>query len=93
MQRLFVLGVVAFLWVSNVAAQTDAPLYKSSSRNPVAKDISTNAYGASRLAPDALGIGETAPDFTLPTVGGGTYKLSERANSGPVVIIFYRGHW
>jgi hypothetical protein len=93
MKRLLVLGIVACLWTNQTAAQTDVPLYKSSSRNPLAEDISTNAYGASNLAPDALGVGETAPDFTLPAIGGGTVKLSEQTSTGPVAIIFYRGHW
>ena len=81
------------LWCVNAIAKTKAPLYKPSSRAAEPLDISINAYGGSLLAPDALNIGETAPDFELPIVGGGSYQLSEAAASGPVVVIFYRGHW
>lgn len=67
------------------------PLYKPSSRSPVALDISLNTYGASSFATEALNLGEVAPDFYLPKVGGGHYRLSE--STKPVVLIFYRGHW
>ena len=33
------------------------------------------------------------PPFTLPRVGGGTVSLSDHANAGRVVVIFYRGHF
>ncbi|MEV6121596.1 peroxiredoxin-like family protein [Streptomyces sp. SID8352] len=40
-----------------------------------------------------LGIGDLAPDFTLPDARGGEVRLSERLAKGPVVLIFYRGSW
>lgn len=76
-----------------MAAEDVYPRYKPSSRSPEPMDIRTNAYGASRSAPDALEIGDTAPDFTLPRAGGGTVSLSGARATGPVAIIFYRGHW
>jgi thioredoxin-dependent peroxiredoxin len=38
----------------------------------------------------ALGVGDRAPDFTLPGNGGQTYSLSEFAGR-PVVLVFYPG--
>lgn len=38
----------------------------------------------------SLGIGDHAPDFTLPATGGGTVSLSEFAGR-PVVLVFYPG--
>ena len=77
----------------NTFADENPPSYKPSSFSPVPLDISTNGYGASSLAPDALGLGEIAPDFDLSLSGGGRFSLSKTAIGGPVAIIFYRGHW
>lgn len=41
----------------------------------------------------ALGVGATAPDFTLPDVDGTSVRLSELLGHGPVVVVFYRGAW
>lgn len=38
----------------------------------------------------ALGVGDVAPDFTLPGTGGRSYTLSEYRGQ-PVVIVFYPG--
>jgi peroxiredoxin len=40
-----------------------------------------------------LDPGEIAPDFELPDSAGGTQRLSELCASGPLVLLFYRGHW
>jgi hypothetical protein len=81
------------LTITAAAAEPDHPRYKPSSRSPEPLDIRTNEYGASRAAPEALEIGDTAPEFTLARVGGGVLGLGEVRRSGPVVLIFYRGHW
>ena len=88
------LAALLFLSAGVVTAEapTAAPHYKPSSRSPE-MDIRTNAYGASRSAPDALRIGDQAPDFRVPIVGGGHLALTEIRASGPVVLVFYRGHW
>lgn len=38
-------------------------------------------------------VGDTAPDFALPAVGGQTVSLSSLLGTGPVVLNFYRGGW
>lgn len=38
----------------------------------------------------SVGVGDRAPDFTLPGTGGRTYSLSEFAGA-PLVIVFYPG--
>jgi peroxiredoxin len=39
---------------------------------------------------DRLG---SAPDFTLPDHSGTPVSLSETLREGPVLLVFYRGHW
>ncbi len=38
----------------------------------------------------SVGVGDRAPDFTLPGTGGRRYSLSEFAGK-PVVLVFYPG--
>ena len=86
---------VTLLAASIAVAETteDFPRYKPSSRSVEAIDIRTNEYGASRTAPFALGVGDIAPDFSVPRVGGGDISLAKLASQGPVALVFYRGHW
>lgn len=37
-------------------------------------------------------LGETAPDFDLPTLSGERVRLSALADAGPVALIFLRGY-
>ena len=69
------------------------PFYQPSSNSQKTLDISSNAYGKSALAPAALAIGEAAPDFSLASAGGAEFRLVDAISKGPVVIVFYRGHW
>jgi hypothetical protein len=86
--------IFATLLVTPLApAATDFPAYKPSSRSAAAVDIRTSAYGASADAPHALDIGATVTDFSVRRVGGGLAALRTLRQQGPVVIIFYRGHW
>ncbi len=87
--------LAGFLLVASFSLRADdAPKYKPSSRAPAPVDISLNEYGASALAPEALGIGDKAPDFSLQIApDGDLLNLSAVAADGPVAIIFYRGHW
>lgn len=86
--------VCALLAGSSVIADDGTiPRYKPSARSPEPIDIRTDLYGASNKAPDALGIGDRVPDFVVPRAGGGSVSLGQARANGPVVIIFYRGHW
>ena len=38
-------------------------------------------------------IGQCAPDFVLPDSTGTERRLSELVAPGPLVLIFFRGHW
>lgn len=41
----------------------------------------------------ALGVGASAPDFTLPNAIGKDVRLAGLLDEGPVVLAFYRGGW
>jgi hypothetical protein len=38
-------------------------------------------------------VANTAPDFTLPSVQGGEYTLSQFRGEKPVAVVFYRAYW
>ena len=48
-----------------------------------------------RSAEAAMGlpVGVKAPDFQAIDADSVTFRLAEALNTGPVVLIFYRGHW
>ncbi len=51
-------------------------------------------FGLTRLpAADAAASGGQAPGFTLPDEQGRPVALSEALAGGPVLLVFYRGHW
>lgn len=79
--------------IAGAAEENPYPRYKPSTGSPQALDIRSNTYGASRDAPDALGIGDVVPNFEVRKVGGGTVSLGTLRKQGSVVLIFYRGHW
>ena len=47
----------------------------------------------SNITDHAKDVGDTAPEFRLPNVKGGTTSLSALLERGPVVLSFYRGGW
>lgn len=53
----------------------------------------TRELAASGLAEHALGVGDRAPRFTLPSAGGASVALDDLLAAGPVVLTFYRGAW
>lgn len=48
------------------------------------------AAGVGSAAP---GVGETFPDFSLPTLEGGYRRLGDLLTDGPLIINFSRGRW
>lgn len=38
-------------------------------------------------------VGQLAPDFTLPDSNCHLLRLGELVAQGPLVLIFFRGHW
>lgn len=76
-----------------VIAVGEVPLYKPSSRAPEPLDIRTNQYGYSSTAPNALAIGDVAPDFEVLTPQETLLSSEKLRADGPLAIIFYRGHW
>lgn len=48
---------------------------------------------SSGRAEEAAGEDDRAPDFALPDVDGGTVRLGDLTDQGPVILNFYRGRW
>lgn len=48
---------------------------------------------AEGLGGTAPAVGAMAPGFTLPDQLGRDVSLAELLHKGPVVVVFYRGHW
>ena len=38
-------------------------------------------------------VGRAAPDFSLPDHRGGEFHLRDHLGRGPLLVVFYRGHW
>ena len=68
---------------------TPTPRYVKGKRVPVA----SADYGWFPKARHAPSVGEQAPDFELPLVGGKIFSLADARAQGPVVVVFYRGFW
>ncbi len=45
------------------------------------------------LRSSPIGVGDTAPDFTLEDQNNNKVTLSEARGKSPVVLVFYRGYW
>ncbi len=45
------------------------------------------------LTDTKLHSGELAPDFSLPSLSGPSYRLTTLLKSGPVLLVFFRGTW
>jgi len=50
----------------------------------------TEQRRADKMIPD---IGQHAPDFTLPDSAGMPRNLGSLVAAGPLVLLFFRGHW
>ena len=91
--RKLALAIFITILSSNVIASDLHPRYKPSSRSPEPIDIRTNAYGFSQSAPEALEIGQIAPDFEVLAPDEQIISSAELRRDGPLVVVFYRGHW
>jgi hypothetical protein len=49
--------------------------------------------GVTGLQPSRPVVSETAQPFALASSEGRTVSLAESLAGGPVVLVFYRGHW
>jgi len=49
--------------------------------------------GVTGLQPQRAVVSETAQPFALASSEGRTVSLAESLAGGPVVLVFYRGHW
>jgi hypothetical protein len=87
------MALVMSLGAGSALADEGPPTFKPSKFSEAPVDITTDAYGAFNGAPDAPQVGDTLADFSLPKARGGTFKLSEALKDGPLLIMFYRGHW
>lgn len=47
----------------------------------------------SGLAGRALKVHDRAPSFTLPNARGKPVSSEDLLKKGPLVVVFYRGHW
>lgn len=54
---------------------------------------SSEKNSALAQAPTGLEIGSSVPEITATTVHGTAFSLYGLLNSGPVVLVFYRGTW
>lgn len=45
------------------------------------------------LVESGVEVGSVVPMFTLPSAAGGVLDLRERLGRGPLVVVFFRGHW
>ncbi len=53
----------------------------------------TQSLVRSGKAGEALNVGDTAPDFTLPDTEGNPVSSARLRQQGPLVVTFYRGAW
>ena len=83
---------------ASLASQIEATMNEIMGHAPdEVKEISARAFAEIEVknpAAKALGVGDEAPDFTLPdVVKGESVSLGRALQSGPVVLSFYRGGW
>jgi len=51
------------------------------------------APGASVAQPERVAVGDEAIDFTMESIDGETYRLSDLRGEKNAIIIFFRGTW
>lgn len=69
---------------------------KDAARDPAytaIMDGATEALAASDILAGVPGVGDRAPHFARPDLGGETVRLRSLLRKGPVVASFFRGRW
>ena len=70
-----------------------------SSADPAAEETQSHPAAhvsdedGSAASDSAVSVASVAPQFTLPSAGGGTFDLASFAGDKNVVLVFYRGFW
>lgn len=50
-------------------------------------------YAGAAQQTDTIAVGDEAPDFTLQSTDGETYRLADIRGDKNLVLIFFRGTW
>ncbi len=69
--------------VASGATPTAAPVVEDPTAEPTEPPL-VNTPGP---------VSNIAPDFTLPSIQGSEYTLSQFRGEKPVVVVFYRAYW
>lgn len=82
---------------TSLAATLEAQAKASAEKRPpeatAIMEAANQQLAASDILAKAIKVGDTAPDFSLPDATGETVTLSKLLESGPVVVLWYRGGW
>jgi len=86
-----ILGVYNFAVVDNSTPLVTPSIEPTSDPSPTARTNPTPAHPPTPSTDTAIpAIGDQAPDFTLPSVGGDPVTLSGYRAEQSVVLVFYR---
>ena len=102
-QRFYLLVIVLMVAavVATACADDDAP--SKSAPTSLNDQVSPTAQVSSTSNPEPTEpplintpvpvATELAPDFTLPSIQGSEYTLSDFRGEQPVLVVFYRAYW
>ena len=69
---------------TTAAAPDAAPAMSTATPDPTSLPVLVNTPGP---------VADLAPDFTLPSIEGPEYTLSQYRGKQPVAVVFYRAYW
>ena len=78
---------------SQLEAQLVVSRSKRTDEENALVDQATRGLVLAGLAARAVGVGDRAPDFTLPDQLGRPVSTADLRDAGPYVVTFYRGGW
>ena len=55
--------------------------------------LTVASHGASATQAERVAVGDEAIDFTMQSIDGETYRLSDLRGEKNVIVIFFRGAW